>query len=83
MIFITLFSFLSLTFAIQTSDSPLTKNDPVTTFNACNYQTKNNTLYHLKDINPVDGGSDSQQLVVQNDTHRAVVFNYCKEPIKQ
>lgn len=66
--------------AINTSDSKLTKNEAITNFNACNYQTKNNTLYHLNDINKVDGGSETQQLVVQDDTvhHHLAVFNYCK-----
>ena len=48
----------------QTSDNKNTKNEEIDEFNACNYQTGNNTLYHLKDINTADGGSGTQQLVV-------------------
>ena len=56
---------ISFTSATQRSDSdtPLV-DDGETGINACNYQTNNFTLYHLNDINNVDGGSGSQQIVV-------------------
>ena len=69
----------------QTSDNKETKDEVLDEFNACNYQTGNNTLYHLNDINNADGGSGGQQLVVQNDTtnHHVAVFNYCRQPLKE
>ena len=50
--------------AINTSDNVNTKDIVPDALNACNYQTKNNTLYHLDNINNADGGSGTQQLVV-------------------